>query len=135
MAWPGTPQETTLIFQIFGIPQNGSAFVVSRIISLYGPGGNIYDFTAIVTQLNSLLGNIQAATQYPNVQACLVEWAAITDWSEIQVDSDNNSRGKLVDHARRRRLVRKTLANIIGFYVPEDGFFTDAGAAVGPRRV
>lgn len=139
MAWPGTETERTEIFVIFGIPQSGSAFVVGRIISLYGPAGNNYDFTNVVTQLNTLL-NLITTTQYAYIQSALTEWTTITDWSEIKVSDDNNSKGQLVDHFKRRRMIRKTLANIIGFFCPEDGFWTDsaqvfAGSMGGGGRV
>ena len=132
MSSPLTADETTRLFKVFGIPQNGTGFVAGRIISLYGPGGNVYDFSAIVTQLNALLNNV-TATQYTQIQAMLTEWENITDYSELTVAADNHSQGRLVDHDTRRRNIRRTLSNLIGFYVPNDGFFTDASAASQPR--
>ena len=134
MSSPLTADETTRLFKIFGIPQNGTGFVAGRIISLYGPAGNVYDFSALVTQLNALL-NAVTATQYTQIQAQLTEWENITDYSELAVSADNNTAGRLVDHDRRRRNIRRTLSNLIGYFVPADGFFTDASAASGPRIV
>jgi hypothetical protein len=134
MANPLTADETTRLFKIFGIPQNGTGFVAGRIISLYGPAGNVYDFSALVNQLNSLLTSV-SATQYTQIQTQLTEWENITDFSELSVSADNNTTGRLVNHDLRRRNIRRTLSNIIGFYGPADGFFTDAAAAVGPRIV
>lgn len=134
MPSPLTPDETTRLFKIFGIPQNGTGFVAGRIISLYGPAGNVYDFSALVNQLNALLAGI-SATQYTQIQAQLTEWENITDYSELSVSADASTQGRLVNHDLRRRNIRRTLSNIIGFYVPADGFFTDAGAAVAPRIV
>ena len=134
MANPLTADETTRLFKIFGIPQNGTGFVAGRIISLYGPAGNVYDFSALVTQLNALLASV-SATQYTQIQNQLTEWENITDYSELTVNADNNTAGRLVNHDLRRRNIRRTLSNLIGFYVPADGFFTDAGASVGPRIV
>jgi hypothetical protein len=132
MSSPLNADEATRLFKIFGIPQNGTGFVAARIISLYGPGGNVYDFSALVTQLNALLNNV-TSSQYTQIQNMLTEWENITDYSELTVSADNNSQGRLVDHDLRRRNIRRTLSNIIGFYVPLDGFFTDASAASQPR--
>lgn len=134
MAWPGTAAEVTKLFKIYGIPQNATGFVAGRIISLYGPGGNVYEFSALVSQLNSQLALV-SATQYAEIQALIVEWDAITDYSELIVDSDNKSSGQLVDHAKRRDLIRATLSNILGFYVPKGGFFTDASAMNASRLI
>ena len=134
MPSPLTADETTRVFKVFGIPQNGIGFVAARIISLYGPGGNVYDFSALVTQLNSLLASV-SATQYTQIQALLTEWENISDYSEISVNADATTQGRIVDHTARRHNVRRTLSNIIGFFVPADGFFTDASAASGPRVV
>ena len=134
MASPLTADETTRVFKIFGTPQIGTGFVAGRIISLYGPGGNVYDFTALVSQLNALL-NAVTATQYTQIQNQLTEWENITDYSELSVNADASTTGRLVDHEKRRRNIRRTLSNRIGYYVPADGFFTDASAATGPRIV
>jgi hypothetical protein len=134
MASPLTADETTRLFKIFGIPQNGTGFVAARIISLYGPGGNVYDFSALVSQLNALLNNV-TATQYTQIQNMLTEWENITDYSELAVSADSGTHGRLVHHDQRRHNIRRTLSNLIGFYVPADGFFTDASAAAGPRVV
>ena len=134
MPSPLTADETTRVFKIFGIPQNGTGFVAARIISLYGPGGNSYDFSALVAQLNSLLAAV-TATQYTQIQALLTEWENVTDYSEISVNADATTQGRIVDHTTRRHNIRRTLSNIIGFFVPADGFFTDASAASGPRVV
>ena len=131
MSSPFTAAETTKVFKIYGIPQNATGFVVGRIISLYGPGGNVYDFSAIANQLNTQLGAV-SATQYAECQTLIQEWDNITDYSELTVDEDNTSKGQLVNHDRRRDRVRMTLSNIIGFFVPKGGFFTDA-SGVGPR--
>jgi hypothetical protein len=134
MPSPLTADETTRLFKIFGIPQNGTGFVAARIISLYGPGGNSYDFSALVNQLNALLDNV-TSSQYTQVQNMLSEWESITDYSELAVSADAGTHGQLVDHNQRRRNIRRTLSNLIGFYAPADGFFTDASAASGPRVV
>src|ERR1051325_9937771 len=84
MSSPLTADETTRLFKIFGIPQNGTGFVAGRIISLYGPGGNVYDFSALVTQLNALLNNV-TSSQYTQIQNMLTEWENITDYSELTV--------------------------------------------------
>lgn len=133
MAWPGTPAELTKVFKIYGIPQNSTGFVVGRIISLYGPGGNVYDFSAIVNQLNTQLALV-SASQYAEIQTLLTEWDSISDFSELAVRVDNHSTGQLVDHDRRRDLIRTTLSNLIGFYVPKGGFFSDS-ASISPTRL
>src|SRR5207248_3867675 len=113
MASPLTADETTRLYKIFGIPQNGTGFVAARIISLYGPGGNVYDFSALVNQLNALLNNV-TATQYTQIQNMLTEWENITDYSELALSADAGTHGRLVDHGQRRRNIRRTLSNLVG---------------------
>jgi len=131
-----TAAETTKVFKIFGIPQSGSAYVAGRIISLYGPGGNTYDFSALVTALNTQLAAVNA-TAYIECQTQIVEWDNITDFSELTVDSDSSSKGQLVNHAKRRDRVRMTISNLIGFVCPPGGFFADSNLVQwggnGPR--
>lgn len=115
--------EKEQIFQIFGIPKGGVAYEVMRIADYFGPRGESYDFSALVTQLNSSITTLDAADdRRARVQTLLTEWDAITSYSELQVSGQGGSAGKLVDDPERRERIRRELSNLMGFYVPKGGY-------------
>jgi hypothetical protein len=109
--------KTTKIFQIFGIPEGGDAFVNFHGLSLFGPSGEAYDVSAIVTALNNLITAAAASSTITvQVEALLTRYDEITPTSVIKIwKSGSGSEGRIADHQLELKLIRKELANLIGF--------------------
>lgn len=130
-----TNEQTTQVFKIFGLPQNGVAYVAFRLVSLTGPAAETFDFTAAVNGLGARLAALNAE-QEAEVAALLSEWSALeADYSELRVYADGGSAGRLVDHPVRAEKLRATLSNLIGFAVPSGGFVAEVHRLNGGRIV
>lgn len=121
-------------YRIFGIPQNGNAFVAFNLTSLYGPSGESFDFSTIVTALNTKLAAI-SAEQQTLIEALLTRWDSITSYDPLTVGkSGSGASGDLVNYPKERSAIRMELCNIIGFYCPEGGFHAEHSQGAGVSR-
>ena len=123
--------ETTQTFEIFGIPQSGSAYHTYAITTLWGPFGQAYDCSAIVTQLTTILTAL-TASQLVRVRLVLVRWNEVTSFSPLAiVEGSAGGKGRIVDYDEERKKMRRTLSNIIGFSTPPEGFSIERTVPAG----
>src|ERR1043165_3485060 len=80
---PLTAQQTTQIFEILGVPQDGSGDVFASVATLFGPAYETYDMAAIVSRINAKLAAL-TATQITRVTELLDRQTAITATSPLQ---------------------------------------------------
>lgn len=119
------------IYRCFGIPQGGAGFVAETVSSLWGPRGETYSFTAIITALDALLA-ATTSNQDTLIDAALTEWTAVTSWNPLKITtSSTGAQGRIVDYDKTRRAIVRELSNIIGFACPEGGFLTEARGDCG----
>lgn len=117
-----SPDQTAQIFEIFGIPQGGAGFGVYGIATLWGPFGEPFSFSALVTELNAKITAVTAEIQ-TRVTTQLVTWDEITASSPIVITkSSTGTEGTIVDHPRQREMIRQTIGSLIGFKIPYGGF-------------
>jgi hypothetical protein len=131
MAFPLDANQTTQTFDIFGLPQNGNGFVAFAMLTLWGPSGEPYSFSTLVTQLNTLLSAL-TTYQCTRVTTLLTRWDSITSTSPLEIwKSTSGAEGRIVDYPAERENIRQELAGIIGFAVPRGGFMAQAKSAIG----
>lgn len=117
---PLSATNISLVFEIMGVPQNGTLYASSRLASLWGPAAETYDFSAIVTMLNTALAAL-TATQITRVEALLADWTANDlSISELSINrSSSSALGVIVDDSTRAAKIRARLVSIIGFSAPD----------------
>jgi len=135
-----TAAQITQVFKIFGLPQSGSGALVFTDLAPRGTVTSTFDMSRPAATLNEKLAAL-SASQEGEAGALLNEWASITDYSELRVNSEGKGEGRamgrLADDQARRENIRRTLGNLIGFYVPPGGFVAVAAqtAGVGEHRL
>lgn len=117
--------QITQVFEIFGVPENGSGEVVAGLTTLFGPAGESYDLSAITALLNAKLSALSASLE-TRVVALLDRWDVVTSTSPLRLETVPEGRGTVVDHPAEREAIRNTLADLIGFVVPSGGFAAEA---------
>lgn len=120
--------QTTQLFEIFGVPQNGSGAVVSAVATIFGPVFESLDMSSLVTRINAKLIAL-SAEQIARVTTLLLRWDAVTSTSPLRVTQASNTRGIAADHPAERVAIRAALSNIIGVSVPAGGFAAEAARA------
>ncbi|MEI6235350.1 MAG: hypothetical protein WCT04_20020 [Planctomycetota bacterium] len=123
-----TDAQTTQIFGIFGVPQNGSGTVVDAVATVFGPACESVDMSAIVARINAKLTALNSE-QITRVGALLLRWDAITSTSPLRVTRSASTSGVAVDHPAERAAIRTALSNIIGVAVTSGGFAAEAARA------
>ncbi len=110
--------KTTKIFQILGIPEGGLGYESQHLATIFGPSGESYDFAAIVSALNvKIAAAALSATITVQIEALLTRYDAISPTSVIQIHkSSTGAEGNIVDHPKERRLIKKELINLLGFF-------------------
>ncbi len=116
-----TSAQTTQIYEIFGVPQNGSGAVISAVATIFGPVFESLDLSALVTKIDTKLSAL-TSEQIARVTTLLSRWDAITSTSPLRVTQSAATRGIAVDHPAERAAIRTALSNIIGVAVPSGGF-------------
>lgn len=109
------------VFEIFGIPQGGAGFGVSNISTLFGPYGEPYDFSKVVTELNTKLDALTAYST-TRLDTHLSRWTEIGGTSPVVVTKTPAGEGLFADHPAEREDIRRSISNIVGFYAPFGGF-------------
>jgi len=120
-----TAAQTTQIYEILGVPQNGSGAVISAMATIFGPVFESMDMSTLVTKINAKLTAL-TAEQIARVTPLLLHWDAITSTSPLRVTQSASTRGTAVDHPAERAAIRSALSNIIGVAVPSGGFAAEA---------
>lgn len=126
--------EKIQIQEIFGLPPLGDGYAVESISSRFGPFAEPYDFAALLTELTARFALVNAnAALLARVQAVLAEWTNVAT-SEVKVVQDTGAAGTLVDDAAKRRNIRRTLSNLLGFWAPIDGFWGEIERSMNRDR-
>ena len=120
-----TSAQRTQIFEIFGLPQNGSGYSVFLTATLFGPFAEPYDFTALVTALNAKLDAL-TSPQETRVIVHLERWDLVGGTNPLLMQkSSSGAEGIIVDFNRERQNIHNQIAAIIGFYAPYGGWIAD----------
>lgn len=117
-----TAAQTSKVHQIFGLPEIGTGFVGYQVVTIYGPFGEEYDFTALTTELAA---RCSALGSEPVTRAGVViaEWDVIGSTNPLTISkASGGSEGEIVNYPKQRENIRQELAKILGFVVPVGGF-------------
>lgn len=130
-----TADQISQTYEIFGIPQGGTAFVASKLISLFGPSGESYDFSIVITALNTKLAAL-TTNQITRVEVLLTRWLEINGFTPLRVSKGSSgAEGELVNYENERNNIRRLMGNLIGFACPEGGFIESLQAGQGNNRI
>lgn len=110
--------KTTKIFQILGIPEGGAGYESLQLATIFGPAGEAYDFSTIVTALNTKITALAAnAGRTTQAEALITRFDAIGSTSVIQIQkSSTGAEGTIVDHPLELRKIKKQMINLLGFF-------------------
>ncbi|HYF49514.1 MAG TPA: hypothetical protein VEJ63_08915 [Planctomycetota bacterium] len=122
---PLSATQTTQVFEILGVPQDGSGDVFASVATLFGAEYETYDMAAIVSRINTKLAAL-TATQITRVTELLDRFTSITATSPLQVEASSAGQGVIVDHPKERDAIRVALGNVLGIAVPSGGFMAEA---------
>jgi hypothetical protein len=129
-----TPNERAVCFEIFGVPPGGTGVAYSLISTLFGPAGESYDHSKLVTDLNARLDALPPPHVQRVRQVCTTRWDEIGSTRQVLITkSATGSEGILQDDHAERALIRKRLITITGFWCPKGGFVTEKDG--GGRRI
>lgn len=120
-----TATQTTQIYEILGVPQDGSGEVIGSIATLFGPEFESYNMGNIVTSIDAKLAAL-SASQLTRVTTLLDRYTAISASSPLKLNAASGARGTLVDHPAEREAIRLALGNILGIATPSGGFMAEA---------
>ena len=120
-----TAAQTTQVFEILGVPQDGTGEVFASVATLFGAEFESYDMAAIVDKIGDKLDAL-TASQEARVVELLARHSAITATSPLQVSGTNAARGKLADYPAEREALRTALGNVLGLATPSGGFMAEA---------
>ncbi|MCY3019371.1 MAG: hypothetical protein NTW87_10150 [Planctomycetota bacterium] len=120
-----TAAQVTQVFEILGIPEDGTGEVFASVATLFGPAFESYDMSAIVARINAKL-NTLAASQLARVTDLLDRHTAITATSPLQLRGTARASGTLADHPAEREAIRTALGTVLGVAVPSGGFMAEA---------
>ena len=122
---PLSATQVTQVFEILGVPQDGSGDVFASVATLFGPAYETYDMAAIVARIDAKLAAL-TATQITRVTELLDRFNSITATSPLQVEASSAGKGTIVDHPKERDAIRIALGNVLGIAVPSGGFMAEA---------
>ena len=126
-----TPNEVALFFEMFGVPQSGSAYAASQITTLYGPAGEPYDCSALVKQLNAQCTAMKPP-QVVRLRLRTKEWDNIGSTRQVIITKGaNGTEGQLQHDEKQRKEIRKVCGNILGFWSPPGGFYMEKQRSAG----
>ena len=120
-----TPNEWALAYEIFNIPQLGTAYAASQVATLYGPAGEPYDFTFLTQRLNACLSAMKPP-QVARLRIKFRRWDEIGATRQVIITKGaNGTEGQLQNDELERRDIRKVVGNILGFWSPPGGFYME----------
>lgn len=120
-----TAAQTTQVFEILGIPEDGTGEVFASVATLFGSEFESYDMSAIVDRIGDKLDAL-TASQEARVTELLARHTAISATSPLQVRGSAKATGTLADHPAEREALRVALGNVLGLAVPSGGFMAEA---------
>jgi len=140
MASPFTAKERIKILQIAGIPSGATTLNVNALF-LY-PFSNVDawqtnffstgDLGPIVAALDHILNEHTDTDTADAVRECFDDWDSVK-FSETQIVAlEGGTNGPLIfNSAAKRHEIRRYVANLLGFFIPEDGYLHEAEAVLG----
>jgi hypothetical protein len=139
MASPFSPAERCKILQIAAIPP-GTQCVNVNALFLYPFSnvdtwvGNFFstgDLGPIVGALDNILNKYTDAVTGEAVRECFDDWDSVK-FCETEITAAEGTSGPAVFSAsKRRHEIRRYVANLLGFYIPEEGYLHEAEAVLG----
>ena len=125
MAW--STLKTYKVFQIFGVPQGGSAFDATAISTLYGPFGEPYEFAALVTNFQTkITAAVADSDKVTLLETLLTRRDAIGPTSPVVINkSSGGAEGVIADHPGEREAIRRELGSILGVSAPKGGYMME----------
>jgi hypothetical protein len=121
---------TAKYYEIIGLPLSGSDNVITTTlahmpitqIGRYEPTFTHSDISSLRTSINARLAVITAETQ-TLVEARIDRYYEIGPTNPMSIrEADNGVKGNIIDYDQERKIIRTQLGNLIGVYVPEDGW-------------
>jgi len=118
------------VFSIIALPLDNDAAVITTTlahvpitqIGEYEPTFTLSNISALRTKIDNALTVMSAETQQL-VEAQIADWDEIGPTSPMTIsDADNGIKGTIVDANEKRRNIRMYIGNIIGVFVPKDGW-------------
>ena len=118
------------VLTLFGIPSGGATYEAVAISTLYGPFGESYDHSAIITAFNTKWTAAAAdsdidtlLTNANDPKGLLTRLDEIGLGSVTEIDKDAaGASGVIVNDPKEIENIRQAIATLIGFVVPEGGF-------------
>ena len=131
--------ERCKILQVAGIPP-GTQCVNVNALFLY-PFSNVDtwvthffstgDLSPIVGALDNILNNYTDPATGEAVRECFADWDDVK-FSEIEITSAAGTSGPAVfSSSKKRHEIRRYVANLLGFFIPENGYLHEAEAVLG----
>jgi len=120
-----TAAQITQVFEVLGVPQDGTGEVFASVATLFGAEFESYDMSAVVARITAKLGAL-TSPQEARVTNLLDRHTAISATSPLQVRGSAKASGTLADHPAERDAIRTALGNVVGLAVPSGGFMAEA---------
>lgn len=122
-----TSGETTLLYELLGIPECDEGLWVPQMASLTGPFSETFEWASIKTDLESRLSTMagDSTGREARVQTLLATYTTISQDPMVVSQSASGARGALVDRPRQVQQLRDAVATIIGIAVPSGGFIAE----------
>lgn len=142
MASPFTAAERVKIMQIAGIPPtvggktlNVNALVLYPFSNVDSWQTNFFstgDLGPIRTALDAILDNYVSSATGDAVKECFSDWDVVK-FSEIEITQGPTGTAgpALFSASKKRTEIRRYVANLIGFYIPEGGYLHEMEAVLG----
>lgn len=111
-----TADETTLLFEIFEIPQNGVMSNFLMVSSPFGAAGDDQDASAAMAHLTARITAL-SANQITRAQTLLARWLAIAQSPAVIRDKNGSV---VADHPKERNAIRFQLSKLIGINTPKN---------------
>ena len=139
MPSPFNAAERCKILQVAGIPPGTQTLNVSCLVaypysnveqwktSFYSKG----DLSAIVTAIDEILNKYTDAATGDATRECFDDWDVVK-FSEVEITNAAGTSGPALFNAKlKRREIRRYMANLLGFFIPEDGYLHEMQAVMG----
>lgn len=104
----------------------GTAVIFFRFLSLYGPSSTSYNFSQLVSSLNTILAAL-TVDQNNRIITLLTLWDTESlSSSELEIYVDSGTQGVISNADSKRARIRESLDNILGIGIPPEGFMSAA---------
>lgn len=130
--------EIHKLHKMIRLPQQLTANVLFRLVSLYGPSFDTYSLSIAITTFDGILAAL-SDDQCNTLRDLITAWDdEKLDYSDTEIEADSGTVGIVYSASRRRGNIRDTIADVCGFMIPTGGFTPEVKAATpnrGPRLV